>query len=140
MEGLEKIYEKLKDSDNDIIRDILKDIVIIDGAIAQSGNEKYKQKVCSDIEKRYSEYLEKLKYNITISEAQDTLDSLEASDKKDINTRLGFLKIFLVRICAIKNINDKSVIKIVSDLENEDKFEEIKEIYIKLDKKILELM
>ena len=45
MEQTEKILKKIKAINSDEVKDILKDIVIIDGAIVQEDNLKYKEKV-----------------------------------------------------------------------------------------------
>lgn len=137
MEGLEKVLEHLKENSSLKSKDVLKDIVVIDGAIAQDKNSDYVQKTNKRLEEKYYVELRNLKYNELKQETQEKMDECDTSFKKYLNTDLGILKLFLIRIAAIENIESKEINMILKDIYSEENLESLKELYNKLDNLLL---
>lgn len=137
MEQTEEILKKIKAINSDEVKDILKDIVIIDGAIVQEDNLKYKEKVYQEIKNKYYKKLTELKFEIFKECLNEKLDNYVDSNKKDINSQIGLLKLFLIRIAALEIVNSQKINEIIKLLNNEVKYRKIKELYDNLDDEIL---
>lgn len=137
MEQTEEILKKIKAINSDEVKDILKDIVIIDGAIVQEDNLKYKEKVYQEIKNKYYKKLTELKFEIFKECLNEKLDNYVDSNKKDINSQIGLLKLFLIRIAALEIVKTQKTNEIIKLLNNEVKYRKIKELYDNLDNEIL---
>lgn len=140
MEQTEEILKKIKAINSDEVKDILKDIVIIDGAIVQEDNLKYKEKVYQEIKNKYYKKLMELKFEIFKEYLNEKLDNYVDSTKKDINSQIGLLKLFLIRIAALEIVNTQKTNEIIKLLNNEVKYRKIKELYDNLDDEILKTL
>ena len=140
MEQTEEILKKIKAINSDEVKDILKDIVIIDGAIVQEDNLKYKEKVYQEIKNKYYKKLIELKFEIFKEYLNEKLDNYVDSNKKDINSQIGLLKLFLIRIAALEIVNSQKINEIIKLLNNEVKYGKIKELYDNLDNEILKAL
>lgn len=137
MEQTEEIYKKIKEIDSEEIRDILKDIIIIDGAIVEEDNLKYKEKVYSDLENKYYTKLTELKYYLYQDKLEDKVEKYVDSPKKDINTMIGLLKLFLIRIAAFEIVDNKELKSMLSKVNEENSIKNIKQLYEKIDSILL---
>lgn len=140
MEQTEEILKKIKAINSDEVKDILKDIVIIDGAIVQEDNLKYKEKVYQEIKNKYYKKLTELKLEIFKECLNEKLDNYVDSNKKDINSQIGLLKLFLIRIAALEIVNSQKINEIINLLNKEVKYRKIKELYDNLDDEILKAL
>lgn len=140
MEQTEEILKKIKAINSDEVKDILKDIVIIDGAIVQEDNLKYKEKVYQEIKNKYYKKLTELKFEIFKECLNEKLDNYVDSNKKDINSQIGLLKLFLIRIAALEIVKTQKTNEIIKLLNNEVKYRKIKELYDNLDNEILKAL
>ena len=140
MEQTEEILKKIKAINSDEVKDILKDIVIIDGAIVQEDNLKYKEKVYQEIKNKYYKKLIELKFEIFKEYLNEKLDNYVDSNKKDINSQIGLLKLFLIRIAALEIVKTQKTNEIIKLLNNEVKYRKIKELYDNLDNEILKVL
>lgn len=140
MEQTEEILKKIKAINSDEVKDILKDIVIIDGAIVQEDNLKYKEKVYQEIKNKYYKKLIELKFEIFKECLNEKLDNYVDSNKKDINSQIGLLKLFLIRIAALEIVNSQKINEIIKLLNKEVKYRKIKELYDNLDNEILKVL
>lgn len=140
MEQTEEILKKIKAINSDEVKDILKDIVIIDGAIVQEDNLKYKEKVYQEIKNKYYKKLIELKFEIFKEYLNEKLDNYVDSNKKDINSQIGLLKLFLIRIAALEIVKTQKTNEIIKLLNNEVKYRKIKELYDNLDNEILKAL
>ena len=140
MEQTEEILKKIKAINSDEVKDILKDIVIIDGAIVQEDNLKYKEKVYQEITNKYYKKIIELKFEIFKVYLNEKLDNYVDSNKKDINSQIGLLKLFLIRIAALEIVKTQKTNEIIKLLNNEVKYRKIKELYDNLDNEILKAL
>lgn len=140
MEQTEEILKKIKAINSDEVKDILKDIVIIDGAIVQEDNLKYKEKVYQEIKNKYYKKLIELKFEIFKECLNEKLNNYVDSNKKDINSQIGLLKLFLIRIAALEIVKTQKTNEIIKLLNNEVKYRKIKELYDNLDNEILKAL
>ena len=140
MEQTEEILKKIKAINSDEVKDILKDIVIIDGAIVQEDNLKYKEKVYQEIKNKYYKKLIELKFEIFKEYLNEKLDNYVDSNKKDINSQIGLLKLFLIRIAALEIVKTQKTNEIIKLLNKEVKYRKIKELYDNLDNEILKAL
>ena len=122
MEQTEEILKKIKAINSDEVKDILKDIVIIDGAIVQEDNLKYKEKVYQEIKNKYYKKLIELKFEIFKECLNEKLDNYVDSNKKDINSQIGLLKLFLIRIAALEIVNSQKINEIIKVWNKEPKY------------------
>lgn len=137
MEQTEELLEKIKANNSQINKEVLKDIIAIDGAIVQEESLNYKEKIYKNMENKYSVKLDEMKYYIFQEKLDKKLDEYVESNKKDINTNLGLLKLFLIRIAAIEDVNGKEIEEIVKTISNEENYLKIKDLYENLDKQLL---
>lgn len=137
MEQTEEIYNKIKENDSEEIRDTLKDIIIIDGAIVEQDDLKHKEKVYSDLLNKYYTKLNELKYYLYEEKVEDKVEEYVDSANKDINTMLGLLKLFLIRIAAFELVDNKELEHVLKQIYEENSIKEIKKLYDKIDSILL---
>lgn len=136
MDKVDNLYNKLQEFDNKKINGILKDIIVIDGAIVQELNLEYKRDIYLTINEKYKNELRKLKYEKVISIVDEKVDEYVKSNIKEINTILGTLKTMLIRLAGINLYSGDKINEILSKIEKEDKKEQIYKLYEKLDNEI----
>lgn len=136
MDKVDNLYNKLQEFDNKKINEILKDIIVIDGAIVQDSNLEYKKDIYLTINEKYKNELRKLKYEKVISIVDEKVDEYVESNIKEINTILGTLKTMLIRLAGINLYSEDKINEILSKIEKEDKKEQIYKLYEKLDNEI----
>lgn len=136
MDKVDNLYNKLQEFDNKKINGILKDIIVIDGAIVQDSNLEYKKDIYLTINEKYKNELRKLKYDKIISIVDEKVDEYVKSNIKEINTILGTLKTMLIRLAGINLYSGDKINEILSKIEKEDKKEQIYKLYEKLDNEI----
>ena len=136
MDKVDNLYNKLQEFDNKKVNGILKDIIVIDGAIVQDSNLEYKRDIYLTINEKYKNELRKLKYDKIISIVDEKVDEYVESNIKEINTILGTLKTMLIRLAGINLYSGDKINEILSKIEKEDKKEQIYKLYEKLDNEI----
>lgn len=137
MEQTEEIYKKIKENDSKEIRDVLKDIVLIDGAIVEEKDLEYKKKTYSNLESKYYTKLYKLKYYSFQERVDDKLDKYIDSSLKEANTNLGVLKLFLIRIAALELVRNDELKEILDKIYKEENHKRVKDYYEQLDRILL---
>lgn len=137
MEQTEEIYKKIKEIDSEKTRDILKDIVLIDGAIVEENNLSYKKKTYEDLESKYYTKLHKLKYYSFQERVEDKIDKYVESTSKEINTNLGILKLFLIRICALELVKNNEINDVLDLIYKEENHKKVKDLYEQVDRILL---
>lgn len=137
MEQTEEIYKKIKENDSKEIRDVLKDIVLIDGAIVEEKDLEYKKKTYSNLESKYYTKLYKLKYYSFQERVDDKLDKYIDSSLKEANTNLGVLKLFLIRIAALELVRNDELKEVLDKIYKEEKHKRVKDYYEQLDRILL---
>lgn len=140
MEQTEKILEKIKLIKSDKIEEEIQDIITIDGAIIEDKSYRYKEKIFYDLENKYKKYLKELKYSTFKSEVDDKVDKYVDSSMKEVNTQLGLLKLFLIRIAAIKVVSSNKKDELLTKIYNENDQDKINSLYDELDKLMLTLL
>lgn len=140
MEQTEKILEKIKLIKSDKIEEEIQDIITIDDAIIEDKSYRYKAKIFYDLESKYQKYLKELKYSTFKSEVDDKVDKYVDSSIKEVNTQLGLLKLFLIRIAAIKVVSSNKKDELLTKIYNENDQDKINSLYDELDKLILTLL
>lgn len=133
MENIETLYEKIKNKEEKLVKHILKDIIVIDGAIVQESNLEYKKNICITLEEKYKSELEKLKYYKIKDIVDEKTDKYVESHIKTINTKLGNLKNMLIRITGTKMYTNNKVKEIEEKLKKADDKEQIYKLYFSLD-------
>ncbi len=137
MEQTEEIYKRIKEIDSKDIRDILKDIILIDGAIVEENILDYKQKKYNDLESKYYTKLHRLKYYSFQERVDDKIDKYVESIAKEINTNLGVLKLFLIRIAALELVKNDEINNILDSIYREENHKRVKDLYEQLDRILL---
>lgn len=137
MEQTEEIYKRIKEIDSKDIRDILKDIILIDGAIVEENILDYKQKKYNDLESKYYTKLHRLKYYSFQERVDDKIDKYVESTAKEINTNLGVLKLFLIRIAALELVKNDEINNILNSIYREENHKRVKDLYEQLDRILL---
>ncbi len=137
MEQTEEIYKKIKENDSKEIRDVLKDIVLIDGAIVEEKDLEYKKKTYSNLESKYYTKLYKLKYYSFQERVDDKLDKYIDSSLKEANTNLGVLKLFLIRIAALELVRNDELKEVLDKIYKEENHKRVKDYYEQLDRILL---
>lgn len=137
MEQTEEIYKKIKENDSKEIRDVLKDIVLIDGAIVEEKDLEYKKKTYSNLESKYYTKLYKLKYYSFQERVDDKLDKYIESSLKEANTNLGVLKLFLIRIAALELVRNDELKEVLDKIYKEENHKRVKDYYEQLDRILL---
>lgn len=137
MEKIEEVFEKIKASKDSDVNEILKDIIIIDGAILQNDKLEYKKNTYIALEEKYKEELNKLYYDklctIVDVKTKEFVDSMN----KEINTKLGNLKIALIRIAGIKLYKDEHIDNLLEKMKNEISTKKLYKLYENIDLELL---
>lgn len=140
MEQTEELLEKIKSSNSQKAKEILKDIIIIDGVIVQEESVEYKEKVYHEFEEKYNKKLKELKYYVFKENLENKTEKYIESNKKDINTLIGLLKLFLIRFAAIEIVDNNKTNNIIKSISSEKEYRKIKDLYEKLDDVLLKNM
>ena len=83
MEKSEEILEKIRENKDSKISEIIKDIILIDGAIVDNDTN-YKEKNIFLLEKKYKEKLDKLFYNIVKEDVKEKVEENVESKKQEV--------------------------------------------------------
>ena len=137
MEKVEILFEKIKDLKDEKVNEILKDIVIIDGAIVQEGNTEYKKNTNMIMEEKYKDELDNINYSIVKNIVDVKLNKYVESKEKDINTILGNLKVALIRIAGIRVFNNEKISDLLHKIKNEIDPKMVYKIYSEIDDEII---
>ena len=138
MRNIDTLYEKIKDKKDGLNNDILKDIIIIDGAIVQDTNLEYKKNICITLEEKYKNELEELMYHKVKDIVDTKTDMYVESEIKTINTKLGNLKNMLIRTIGTKMYTNDKVVKLIENLKKQNNPKQIFEMYLDLDDILVE--
>ena len=131
MEKSEEILEKIRENKDSKISEIIKDIILIDGAIVDNDTN-YKEKNIFLLEKKYKEKLDKLFYNIVKEDVKEKVEENVESKNKYYNTKLGTIKVFLIRIAGLETLGENNIFGMIYLSTQYDK-ENIYKILEKLD-------
>lgn len=131
MEKSEEILEKIRENKDSKISEIIKDIILIDGAIVDNDTN-YKEKNIFLLEKKYKEKLDKLFYNIVKEDVKEKVEENVESKNKYYNTKLGTIKVFLIRIAGLEILGENNIFGMI-DLSKQYDKEKIYKILEKLD-------
>ena len=133
MRNIDTLYEKIKDKKDGSINNILKDIIVIDGAIVQETNLEYKKNIFITLEEKYKKDLEELMYHKVKDIVDEKTDMYVDSQIKTINTQLGNLKNMLIRVASTKMYTNNKVDEIKQKLKKQNNPKQIYELYLYLD-------
>lgn len=133
MRNIDTLYEKIKDKKDGSINNILKDIIVIDGAIVQETNLEYKKNIFITLEEKYKKDLEELMYHKVKDIVDEKTDMYVDSQIKTINTQLGNLKNMLIRVASTKMYTNNKVDEIKQKLKKQNNPKQIYELYLDLD-------
>lgn len=133
MRNIDTLYEKIKDKKDGSINNILKDIIVIDGAIVQETNLEYKKNIYITLEEKYKKDLEELMYHKVKDIVDEKTDMYVDSQIKTINTQLGNLKNMLIRVVGTKKYTNNKVDEIKRELKKQNNPKQIYELYLDLD-------
>lgn len=133
MRNIDTLYEKIKDKKDGSINNILKDIIVIDGAIVQETNLEYKKNIYITLEEKYKKDLEELMYHKVKDIVDEKTDMYVESQIKTINTQLGNLKNMLIRVVGTKMYTNDKVDEIKRELKKQNNPKQIYELYLDLD-------
>ena len=133
MRNIDTLYEKIKDKKDGSINNILKDIIVIDGAIVQETNLEYKKNIYITLEEKYKKDLEELMYHKVKDIVDEKTDMYVESQIKTINTQLGNLKNMLIRVVGTKMYTNNKVDEIKRELKKQNNPKQIYELYLDLD-------
>ena len=128
MEKLDKIYYVISQKDPKIYEDIL----LIDGAIEQI-NIEYKKEILKKFKAKYFVKLNRIKYNLYDKKIEKKIEKDVTSHKKALNTKLGTLKLFLIRATVITLIDKYELEAILEKIANEDNIEKLDEYFARID-------
>ena len=131
MEKSEEVLEKIRENKDSKISEIIKDIVLIDGAIVDNDTN-YKEKNIFLLEKKYKENLDKLFYNIVAEDVKEEVEENVESKNKYYNTKLGTIKVFLIRIAGLEVLGEDNIFGQIDVNKQYDK-DKIYKILEKLD-------
>lgn len=135
--SIDELYREIKENEN-INNDMLKDIVLIDGAIVENKDNDYKKKIFDSLEEKYREILDaRLYYKI-----KDVVDSKtsENNREKEINTLLGNLKIWIIRIAALDYYKDNTIEEVFEKIKDEKDIEKIYKALDNIDTRLLKVI
>lgn len=118
MEKTEEILEKIKNLKDSRVNEIVKDIVLIDGAIVED-DVNYKEKNVFLLEKKYKEKLDLLSYGKVKEDVKDKIAQNVESKIKYYNTKLGTIKVFLIRIAGIEVVGENYINEEINKLKKE---------------------
>lgn len=133
MRNIDTLYEKIKDKKDGSINNILKDIIVIDGAIVQETNLEYKKNIYITLEEKYKKDLEELMYHKVKDIVDEKTDMYVDSQIKTINTQLGNLKNMLIRVVGTEMYTNNKVDEIKRELKKQNNPKQIYELYLDLD-------
>jgi len=133
MRNIDTLYEKIKDKKDGSINNILKDIIVIDGAIVQETNLEYKKNIYITLEEKYKKDLEELMYHKVKDIVDEKTDMYVESQIKTINTQLGNLKNMLIRVVGTEMYTNNKVDEIKRELKKQNNPKQIYELYLDLD-------
>lgn len=128
MEKLDKIYYVISQKDPKIYEDIL----LIDGAIEQI-NIEYKKEILKKFKAKYFVKLNRIKYNLYDKKIEKKIEKDVTSHKKALNTKLGTLKLFLIRATVITLIDKYELEAILEKIATEDNIEKLDEYFARID-------
>ena len=128
MEKLDKIYYVISQKDPKIYEDIL----LIDGAIEQI-NIEYKKEILKKFKAKYFVKLNRIKYNLYDKKIDKKIEKDVTSHKKALNTKLGTLKLFLIRATVITLIDKYELEAILEKIAAEDNIEKLDEYFARID-------
>ena len=128
MEKLDKIYYVISQKDPKIYEDIL----LIDGAIEQI-NIEYKKEILKKFKAKYFVKLNRIKYNLYDKKIDKKIEKDVTSHKKALNTKLGTLKLFLIRATVITLIDKYELEAILEKIATEDNIEKLDEYFARID-------
>ncbi len=141
MEQKVDLLEKVKHNITDENKEIIKDLISINGALVDNSEVldlDKKERLYKDLEKKYYLILSKLKYYSFVSKVEKKVEKFVESDQKSINSLLGTLKMFLTRIAAFSVVEDKRVIELKSEIAKEDNYKKLIKLYEELDSILIE--
>ena len=118
MEKTEEILKKIKNLKDSKVNEIVKDIILIDGAIVED-DVNYKEKNVFLLEKKYKEKLDLLSYGKVKEDVKDKIEENVESKRKYYNTKLGTIKVFLIRIAGIEVVGEKYINEEINRLKKE---------------------
>ena len=84
------------------------------------------------LEKKYKEKLDKLFYNIVKEDVKEKVEENVESKNKYYNTKLGTIKVFLIRITGLETLGENNIFGMI-DLSKQYDKEKIYKILEKLD-------
>ena len=128
MEQLDKIYFVLSQKNPKIYEDIL----LIDGAIEQI-NVEYKKEILKKFKNKYSIKLNKLKYYLYDYKIEKKIEKDIISLKKALNTKLGTLKLFMIRVSMISLIDKYELETLLEQIAQEDNIKELDKYLARID-------
>lgn len=128
MEKLDKIYYVISQKDPKIYEDIL----LIDGAIEQI-NIEYKKEILKKFKAKYFVKLNRIKYNLYDKKIEKKIEKDVTSYKKALNTKLGTLKLFLIRATVITLIDKYELEAILEKIASEEDIEKLDEYFARID-------
>jgi|GEM_PF-7072488 len=128
MEKLDKVYFVLSQK----TPSIYEDIILIDGAIEQI-NIEYKKEILRRFENKYYIQLNKLKYYMYNKKIEKRIEKDIISLKRELNTKLGTLKLFIIRIGTTSIVEKYELENILEKIAQEEKIEKLDEYFVKLD-------
>ena len=128
MEKLDKIYYVISQKAPKIYEDIL----LIDGAIEQI-NIEYKKEILKKFKAKYFVKLNRIKYNLYDKKIEKKIEKDVTSHKKALNTKLGTLKLFLIRATVITLIDKYELEAILEKIATEDNIEKLDEYFARID-------
>ncbi len=136
MENIDELYDLIKSSKSEETRDIIKDIVILDGIILGE-DIKEKEKCLKDLESKYGSILDELLYFKTKSVVDTKTMENDVDYIKKINTILGNLKNWLIRIAGIELAGKDKVEVYFEKLKEKENLRKIDKILVEIDKEII---
>ncbi len=128
MEQLDKIYFVLSQKNPKVYEDIL----LIDGAIEQI-NVEYKKEILKKFKNKYSIKLNKIKYYLYDYKIEKKIEKDIISLKKALNTKLGTLKLFMIRVSMISLIDKYELETLLEQIAQEDNIKELDKYLARID-------
>lgn len=137
MENIDELYDLVKAIKSEETRDIIKDVVILDGIILGE-NIKEKENCLKDLESKYGSILDELLYFKTKSVVDTKTMENDVDYIKKINTILGNLKNWLIRIAGIELAGKDKVEVYFEKLKEKESLRKIDKILVEIDKEIIQ--
>ena len=128
MEQLDKIYFVIYKKNPKVYEDIL----LIDGAIEQI-NVEYKKEILKKFKNKYSIKLNKIKYYLYDYKIEKKIEKDIISLKKALNTKLGTLKLFMIRVSMISLIDKYELETLLEQIAQEDNIKELDKYLARID-------